>query len=331
MGVTLAPVAGLATIASAAAVVGAWQLASSPGPALARDPIPRVTASETETIDVGAVPTDVEATPDATWVSTSLGTIVRVDPATGERVARIDAGGSIVALDQGLGALWAIDVFGARLLRIDPETNRVERKTSIGQLPSGVVTGHGLVWVASQLESTVAGIDPETGVVVKLARFARGELWPGGLAVGPAGVWVITAAGNEVSLFDPATMRFRYRLRVAGARTVVAAGRSAWVGLATRRSIVRVRDGRAWHAEVGIRASGYGPLLAHAERLWVGTGRTLTALDPLSGAVSERLLVGDGADVAAVAVAGDLWLADAGRRALLRVRLAEATRAEASR
>jgi hypothetical protein len=331
MRMPLGAVPAFATLASAAAVVGGWHLASSSGSAYAREPLPHLTAPEIETIRVGGVPTDVEATTDAIWVSTSLGAIVRVNPSTSERVAQIDAGGSIVALERGLGALWAIDVFGARLLRIDPATNRVERDTPIGRLPSAVATGHGLVWVASQVDSTVAGIDPRTGAVVKLARFARGELWPGGLAVGPAGVWVITGAGNEVSLFDPVTMRFRYRLRIVGARTLVTAGRSVWVGIAAEGSIVRVRNGRRWRAEVGSRASGYGPLLVHGERLWVATGHTLTGLDPLSDAVSERLDIGGGVDISALAVAGDLWLADASGRALLRINAAASASAKPGR
>ena len=187
-------------------------------------------------------------------------------------------------------------------------------------MPSGLAIGHGLVWVASQLESTVAGIDPVTGEVVKLARFGRGELWPGGLAVGPEGVWVITGAGNEVSLFDPETMRFRYRLPLRGARTLVTAGRSAWVGLAAGRSIVRIRDGRLSHAETGVRSNGYGPTLASAQRLWLASGGTVAALDPTTGAVVERLLLDD-VRVSAFAVEGGLWIVDAERRALFRVAL----------
>ena len=330
MGGPLTPVASLVVIASAAAVVGAWHAVSSPRPALAPEPLTFRTAPETITIDVGGVPTDVEATADATWVATSLGTIVRVDPATNEPVARIDAGGSIVALERGLGALWAIDVFGARLLRIDPESDRIVRETRVDALPSGLAIGHGLVWVASQHESTVAGVDPVTGDVVKLARFNRGELWPGGLAVGPEGVWVITGAGREVSLFDPATMRFRQRLPITGARTVAAEGRSAWVGLAATRSLARVHGGRLSYVETGIRSGGYGPTLASGQLLWLATGSTFTAIDPTTGAVVRRLRLGS-VRVSAFAIAGDLWIADARRRALVRVHLPSVVRVESAR
>jgi streptogramin lyase len=322
MDVALAPLATIMAIASAATVIGGLQL-TSPGAGPAPDhpgaAVP-VTALDSFAIPVGAVPTDVVATPRATWVSTSLGEIARVDPTTNERVARIDVGGSLVALEHGLGALWAIDVFESRLLRIDPMTDRVVREIPVDPLPSGLALGHGLVWVESQLESTVAGIDPGTGAVVKLARFARGELWPGGLAVGPAGVWVITGAGNEVSLFDPATMRFRYRMPVAGARTVVAAGRSAWIGLAAARSVVRIHDGRVSRFDIGARAGGYGPLLAVGEHLWVVSGATLVTIALDTGAIEGRLHLDGRVALAALSLGDDPWAVDVEQRALVRLR-----------
>lgn len=322
MGPALAPLATIVAIASAATVIGSSQLASrGAGPTTERTGVAEpVIALDAVAIPVGAVPTDVEATPRATWVSTSLGTIVRVDPTTNEYVARIDAGGSIVALEYGLGALWAIDVFENRLLRIDPTTDRVVREIPVDPLPSGLALGHGLVWVASQLESTVAGIDPRTGDVVKLARFARGELWPGGLAVGPAGVWVITGGGNEVSLFDPGTMRFRYRMPVARARTIVAAGHSAWVGLAAERSVARIRDGRLSRVDTGARASGYGPLLAVGEHLWVVSGATLVTIASETGAIEGRLRLDGRVDLAAISAGVDVRVVDAEQRALVRLR-----------
>ncbi len=270
-------------------------------------------------IRVGGVPTDVEAAHDAVWVATGLAGIVRVDPSTNAVVARIRPGGAVTRLARGLGAIWALDLFGERLLKIDPRTNRVVRATRVDPLPSAVAVGHGLVWVASQLESTVAGIDPRTGQVVKLARFARGELWPGGLAVGPGGVWVVTAAGNEVSVFDPETMTFRDRLHVPGARTLVADGLGAWVGVAGGSALLRIHHGRVVRAPLGMRSDGYGPSLATAGRVWVVEGDAVVGLDPASGAVVNRTRLPRGTEAGPIAVAGDLWTVDAKQGALLRL------------
>ncbi len=280
-------------------------------------------------IRVGGVPTDVEATSDAVWVATALGGLVRIDPSTNRPVARIRPGGAVTSLTRGFGAVWAIDLFGERLLRVDPRSNRVVSSTRVDSLPSAVAVGHGLVWVASQLRSTVAGIDPSTGDVVKLARFARGELWPGGLAVGPYGVWVITAAGNEVSVFDPETMTFRDRVRVPGARTLVADGDGAWVGVAGKSELVRIHDGRVVRVRSGVRADGYGPSLALERRLWVAERNQVVALGRSSGGVVHRTRLSRGTDAGPIAARGQLWAVDGGRGAL--VRLGDCRRKEATR
>jgi DNA-binding beta-propeller fold protein YncE len=181
-----------------------------------------------------------------------------------------------------------------------------------------VAVGHGLVWVASQLASTVSGIDPRTGQVVKLARFAQGELWPGALAVSREGVWVVTAGGNEVSVFDPETMTFRRRLHVTNARTLAVAGGTAWVGLAGGK-LLRIRGSKTVPVAVGIRGDGYGPSLAAAGRLWVAEGRDVLTLDVSSGAAVLYARLPRGTNAGPIALRGGLWVVDGNRRELLRL------------
>lgn len=273
-------------------------------------------------IRVGDVPTDAVAAPDAIWVATGLGGIVRVDPSAKRVVARIRPGGSVSRLARGLGALWALDLFEGRLLRIDPRTNRVVRSIPVGALPSAVAVGHGLVWVASQLDSTVAGVDPRSGRVVKLARFARGELWPGALAVGPSGVWVVTAGGNEVSVFDPETMTLRQRLAVPGARTLATAGREAWVGVAGGM-VLRVRNRAIAHVALSMRGSGYGPSLAASGRIWVAERGDVVGLDPSSGTVLLHIHLPRGTNAGPIVAGRGLWVVDGARRAILWLRPCE--------
>lgn len=311
----------LVAVAAAATVGVGWTLSGTPqasttthGGSAARS------VACAHAIRVGGVPTDVETSPEAVWVATGLAGIVRVDPSTNEVVARIRPGGAVTRLARGLGAIWALDLFGERLLRIDQRTSKVVGSVGVDPLPSAVAVGHGLVWVTSQLESTVAGIDPETGQVVKLARFARGELWPGALAVDRYGVWVVTGRGNEVSVFDPETMTFRDRLLVPGARTLVADGLGAWVGVAGGSALLRIRHGRVVRAPLGMRSDGYGPSLAAAGRVWVAEGDAVVGLDPARGAVVNRTRLPRGTEAGPIAVAGDVWTVDAEQGALLRVR-----------
>src|SRR6185503_19622338 len=54
-------------------------------------------------IEIGGVPTDVEASPAGVWVATGLGGIVRVNPETNRVVAHIRPGGAVTSLALGLG------------------------------------------------------------------------------------------------------------------------------------------------------------------------------------------------------------------------------------
>ncbi len=144
---------------------------------VARTPAGRV--ATIARIEVGGTPLSIVATRRAVWVATGLGGVVRLDPATNAVLARVRPDGAVIDLARGFGAVWAIDLFGDRLLRIDPRANRVTASIAVPAMPSAVATGHGLVWVSSQLDSTLVGVDPSTGRVVKRVEFAYGELWPG--------------------------------------------------------------------------------------------------------------------------------------------------------
>lgn len=301
--------AGLVVSAAAATASGAPRTASGGG------------SEVVATIEVGGAPSSIVATARAVWVSLGLGGIARVDPASNEVAARLRPGGAVVDLAAGYGAVWAVDVFGDRLLRIDPRTGRVTGRTRVGELPSRVIVGHGLVWVTSQLRSTVSGVDPRTGRVVKVVQFSYGELWPGGIAVTPDGVWVVTAAGDELTLVDPERMVVARRVSVRGARTLAVTGRSLWVGLARSGALLRIDpDAVPRIATGGFRAGGYGPALAGGSRLVLATGEGVAVVDPTRMAPRSLLRFSREHDVTAIAVHRDVWIADQEHGALLRVR-----------
>jgi hypothetical protein len=228
----------------------------------------------------------------------------------------------VIDLAAGFGAIWGVDVFGDRLLEIDPRTNRVTRVVRVGEMPSGVEVGLGLVWVTSQLGSTVSGVDPRTGRVVKLVRFGYGELWPGGLAVTKAGVWVITGAGNELTLVNVRRRAVARRIAVKGARTLAVVGRSLWVGVAREEALLRVdARGVARLRASGYRADGYGPVLGGGRRLLLATGRLVAVVDPHDGSIRPVLRLPDRHRVSAAAFDGDVWVADERAAALVRARM----------
>ncbi len=82
------------------------------------------------------------------------GVVAKVDPVTGEVVARIDVGGQPWPVAVGAGAVWVADLDG-RLLRIDPCTNDVTGVGRVGLQPRPIAVGRGAVWVTRQ-NGTVA-------------------------------------------------------------------------------------------------------------------------------------------------------------------------------
>ena len=239
---------------------------------------------------MGGSPSSLTTAAGDVWVSLGLGGVARLDRETGAVVARIEPGGAVIGLAAGFGAVWAIDVFGDRLLRIDPETNAVTSETRVGGLPNGVTVGHGSVWVQNQLDSTVSRVDPDNrprdGDDVS---FFPGELWPGGILATPSGVWVVTAGGNAVGRIDPATSSVTQEIPVLGARSLAFARGSVWVGRAHAGSLVRIGRGRIEHVAVaGGRTDGYGPRLAGGSELWLARTDSLVRIRrspaPRSGA-----------------------------------------------
>ena len=287
------------------------------------DELARTAAGRAATIariQVGGTPSSIVATRKAVWVATGLGGVIRVDPATNGLVARLRPDGAVIDLARGFGAIWAIDLFGDRLLRIDPRTNRVTDRVAVPAMPSAVATGHGLVWVASQLDSTLVGVDPSTGRVVKRVEFAYGELWPGGLAVSPAGVWVIAARGSELVLIDPTAARVVRRVPVVGARSLAMTGETVWVGLSGVALVGRVSADRlALVSVAGYAPNGYGPLLFGGRSLWMLAGGRLVEL-AVAGHVRSSARVPAVATLGGFAIGRDAWVAGRTTGTLLRIR-----------
>ena len=271
-------------------------------------------------IEVGGTPSSIVATRRAVWVATGLGGIIRLDPVSNAHIARLRPGGAVIDLARGFGALWAIDLFGDRLLRIDPRTNRVTDRVNVPAMPSGVATGHGLVWVTSQLDSTVVGVDPATGRIVKRVEFGYGELWPGGVATSRAGIWVIAGRGNELVLIEPAPLAIVRRVPILGARTLAVSSGAVWVGRSRSALLARVDAGGITFIPVERhRPDGYGPMLGSGSSLWLAARGRLGMLDARNRiAYSMRLpMVGE---VGALAVAGDVWIANRSAGTVLRIR-----------
>jgi streptogramin lyase len=90
---------------------------------------------------------DLTVARGAVWASSpGDGTIVRLDPVTGEEIERIRIGGKPRALAAGGGAVWATINGNRTVARYDIDTGRIET-IDVGGTPNDLVVTRGSVWV----------------------------------------------------------------------------------------------------------------------------------------------------------------------------------------
>jgi hypothetical protein len=138
------------------------------------------------------------------------GDIYKVDPETGETLARIEhARGCFPTV--GEGGLWLINAeFGQTVTRIDLETNEVTRfrsSDSEDPVPEAVVTTPGAVWVGNNHDGTVAKADAKTLKVLKTIRVVPSASDGGGGVRGGAttdgtSVWFPVTDTREIVRID---------------------------------------------------------------------------------------------------------------------------------
>jgi streptogramin lyase len=129
--------------------------------------------------------------------------IVRVDPATNQVLARIPAGPGIRAVSTGGGAVWAADASGSSILRLDPASHAVRRSPAHGA-PSDVAAAGAHAVVANGVDGTVAVFDTASGGF-------EGVVQLGGFGYAPASVasdgrWAWVLSGRRFVRVDLLTL-----------------------------------------------------------------------------------------------------------------------------
>ena len=244
-------------------------------------PLPRAD----QTIRVGTDPYNVAEGFGSVWVTVSGG-LVRLDPATGDVVARIDLGGRPWGVATAGGAVWIANETDGTITRVDPSTNAIVWRARLDTdplpttSPVGVAFGGGSLWAADRGSDRVWQLDPATGAILGVAHVGDAHEFVG---FAEGGVWVSSEDGT-VGRLDPAS----------GAVTkLIAAGNDA--------DFLGFSPGSVW-------VTNY-----RSEFLW--------RIDPATGAVAAKLDIGTGAQ--GVAFDGSsLWIAMYNRAEVLRVDLA---------
>jgi YVTN family beta-propeller protein len=109
----------------------------------------QLTLSTDASLAAGLVPpspTDVAVGGGSVWISTSGGTVLRVDRNLHGVAASIPACRNALALAYGEGAVW-VACGDDSVVRIDPATDEAGLPIAVGRLPRGIAAGAGAVWV----------------------------------------------------------------------------------------------------------------------------------------------------------------------------------------
>jgi ABC-type branched-subunit amino acid transport system substrate-binding protein len=164
----------------------------------------------------------------AIWAINDDRTVSRIDPATGERVARIKVNATTIAA--GREGVWFIDGDETRAVRrIDPTTNRPGQRIPVGaQNLSAVAVGGGHVWASAQGDGLVWRIDPGRDPVYRSIDVGVGVTF---LAYGEGAIWTANYSDATVSRIDARTSEVESS-PVGAVQSLAAGEGSAWVSTA---------------------------------------------------------------------------------------------------
>ncbi len=164
----------------------------------------------TRTIEVGGAPSALAVDEEGVWVRRDGKRLLRLDPSTGEIVARIGISQELgserpcgVAI--GPDAVWVATAEGA-VGRVNPERNRRGRLIEVDDAAC-VAADEDAVWVTSPNRGIVTRIDPATNEVVAEIEVAG---FPEGVVSAFGSVWVASpdppdGVNGVVSRIDPST------------------------------------------------------------------------------------------------------------------------------
>ncbi len=136
------------------------------------------------------------------WAVGFDGSILRVDPASGELLASITIEAiELTDLPVDNDAAWVTAKEDGKVFRIDPATNEVVAEIQTGAGAHGIVIDSSGVWVSNYRANTVSRIDPATNAVVATVAGVGSGV---GITAGDGAIWVSTR-GEGISRIDPAT------------------------------------------------------------------------------------------------------------------------------
>jgi YVTN family beta-propeller protein len=256
--------------------------------------------------------------------------VARVNPDSGQVMARVKAGRGPVGVVVAEGSVWVANGGDDTLSRIDPVTQRVEATIDVVAGPFAVAAGEGAVWVAG-IETSLSRIDPATNHVSPFDVGIR----PQSLAVGEGAVWVAYGLGSEspvvtIEQFDARTGRHVRDVRVAGLVgggvgaafpwAMAVAGGSLWTG-GDEGNLYRIDSVTGEVVSKKALGKAISDISTAVDSVWVGSNGipgTVFAVDSQSGRVVDTIPAGGGRvggpwhrPLRLAADEADVWVTDA--------------------
>lgn len=203
-------------------------------------------------VAVGGRPDEIAAGPAGAYVGLfNTPTIERIGPAANTIVRRARLHGFVQGIALGAGKVWALESAGPSVVELDPVTLAVRKRLSIAsKLP--FIGGYFSSWwisadaktvcAGNQQENAVSVIDPVAGKLLAQIALPFGRQ-PFSVAADRGRCWVTN--GRGVFLVDPhktaASFSHLPALGASAFTGVAAGGGGAWVTLAGRDALVRVK------------------------------------------------------------------------------------------
>jgi ABC-type branched-subunit amino acid transport system substrate-binding protein/DNA-binding beta-propeller fold protein YncE/predicted Ser/Thr protein kinase len=177
----------------------------------------------------------------AVWAINPDGSVSRIDPVTGRRVARIDVDFPAWTIAAGKEGVWFLSTDNpSSVMRIDPRTNRVTETIRAGeQLLWGVAVGAGAVWATTREGGLLWRIEPGRHPVTRTIDVGVGTTF---VAFGERAVWTGNYIDGRVSRVDPDTNSVTARTSTGTPQALAAGAGAAWVSVAggTTRSALTI-------------------------------------------------------------------------------------------
>ena len=173
----------------------------------------------------------------AVWARNPDGTVSRIDPGTGRRVAVIETGVPPSTIAAGPEGVWFLSWSDRAVFPIDPRTNRVGAKIPIASDSlSGIAVGAGSVWVTSTQDGLLWRIEPGPRPIARSIDVGVSMDY---VAFGDGAVWTASYVDGTVRRIDPRTNTVTATVEVGASQSLAVGAGAAWASVAAG-----TKDGR---------------------------------------------------------------------------------------